>query len=146
MVSPETKQIVLGSGQGSKIEGGIMEFYYCEHCGALYVKANQVGNVTPVCCGEPTKKLTANTTDAAVEKHVPVVTREGNKISVVVGEAVHPMEENHFITMIAAVQGDKVQSVALKPGEEPKAEFFVEDGPVTVYEHCNKHGLWKAEA
>ena len=45
MVSPETKQIVLGSGQGSKIEGGIMEFYYCEHCGALYVKANQVGKM-----------------------------------------------------------------------------------------------------
>lgn len=123
-----------------------MDFYFCEHCGALYVKANKVGQATPVCCGEETQKLEANTKDAVVEKHVPVVTREGNKISVVVGEVIHPMEENHFIDLIAVVQGEKYQSVALKPGQEPKAEFLVEDGPITVYEHCNKHGLWKAEA
>ena len=56
------------------------------------------------------------------------------------------MEEDHYIDMIAVEQGNKLQSVALKPGQEPKAEFLVEDGPVTVYEHCNKHGLWKTEA
>ena len=33
---------------------------------------------------ENLKNLKANTTDAAVEKHVPVVTQEGNKITVAV--------------------------------------------------------------
>ena len=33
---------------------------------------------------ENLKSLKANTTDAAVEKHVPVVTQEGNKVTVVV--------------------------------------------------------------
>ena len=123
-----------------------MKFYFCKHCGTLLVKANQVGGCTPVCCGEQTTELKANTTDAAKEKHVPVATREGNTLKVVVGSTIHPMEEDHYIDMIAVEQGNKLQSVALKPGEEPKAEFLVEDGPVTVYEHCNKHGLWKAEA
>ncbi len=123
-----------------------MDFYYCHKCGALYIKANEIGEATPVCCGEETEKLVANSTDAAQEKHVPVPTREGNKVSVVVGSVPHPMEEVHWIDLIAVVQGSKVQSVALKPGDEPKAEFTVDDGPVTVYAHCNKHGLWVAEA
>ena len=33
---------------------------------------------------ENLKSLKANTTDAAVEKHLPVVTQEGNKITVAV--------------------------------------------------------------
>ena len=39
--------------------------------------------------------LNANTSDAATEKHVPVVTIDGNKVSVIVGEVVHPMLEEH---------------------------------------------------
>ena len=123
-----------------------MKFYFCKHCGTLLVKANQDGGCIPVCCGEQTTELKANTTDAAKEKHVPVATREGDTLKVVVGSTIHPMEEDHYIDMIAVEQGNKLQSVALKPGQEPKAEFLVEDGPVTVYEHCNKHGLWKTEA
>lgn len=123
-----------------------MVFYFCNKCGALYVKANQVGDATPVCCGEETQVLTANTTDAAQEKHVPVVTREGNKVKVVVGEVEHPMAEDHWIDMIAVEQDGVLQTKALKPGEKPEAEFYVGEGPVVAYEHCNKHGLWKAEA
>lgn len=40
---------------------------------------------------ENLKNLKANTTDAAVEKHVPVVTQEGNKITVAVSSVEHPM-------------------------------------------------------
>ena len=46
---------------------------------------------------ENLKNLKANTTDAAVEKHVPVVTQEGNKITVAVSSVEHPMLPEHYI-------------------------------------------------
>lgn len=90
--------------------------------------------------------LEADTTDAAQEKHVPEIKREGNKVEVVVGSVEHPMEEKHYIQFIALAQGEKVQIQHLNPGDAPKATFTVEDGPVVVYEYCNLHGLWKNEA
>ena len=48
-----------------------MKFYRCEHCGNVITHFVDSG-VPVVCCGEPMKELTPNTTDAAVEKHVPV--------------------------------------------------------------------------
>lgn len=116
-----------------------MDFYQCEKSGVVFYRLNDAE------CDGP-KKLEANTTDAAQEKHVPEVKREGNKLDVQVGSVPHPMEEDHYIQFIGVVQGDKAQFVSLKPGQEPKASFQVEEGPATVYEFCNKHGLWKAEA
>ena len=124
-----------------------MEFkvYHCEQCGNLVVKAvDQTENL--VCCGEDMKLLEADTVDAAKEKHVPAVERDGNKVSVQVGEVEHPMDDDHYITNIFVVQGEKVQIAYLKPGDAPKAEFTVDEGAATVYEFCNIHGLWKAEA
>lgn len=123
----------------------MVRFFVCEECGSLVAKVNDA-KPTPVCCGQPMKELKANTVDAAKEKHVPVIEREGNKVHVEVGSTLHPMEEDHWIEIIALVQGDKVQIQTLKPGDEPKADFLAEEGPVTAYEFCNKHGLWKAEA
>ena len=56
-----------------------MKFYRCEHCGNVITHFVDSG-VPVVCCGEPMKELTPNTTDAAVEKHVPVVKVEDNKV------------------------------------------------------------------
>lgn len=97
------------------------------------------------CIGDALKELKVGTVDAALEKHVPVVERAGNTVTVKVGSVAHPMEEKHYITFIALVQGNKTQRVDLKPGMEPVAVFTVEDGPVTVYEYCNLHGVWSAE-
>lgn len=120
-----------------------VEFYRCEKCGnivALIIK----GGGKLVCCGQEMTKLTANTTDAAQEKHVPVVTRDGGKIKVAVGSTPHPMLEEHYIQWVALVSGDQVEIRYLHPGQEPKAEFpEVKSG--TVYEYCNLHGLWKAD-
>lgn len=120
-------------------------FFECQHSGtAVELLFEGEGQLT--CCGEPMKELVAGTTDAAKEKHVPAVTREGNVVKVQVGTVKHPMAEDHYIPFIAVVQGNKVQRVNLKPGEEPVATFTVDDGPVEVYEYCNKHGLWMTEA
>lgn len=121
-------------------------FYRCETCGNLVMKVHDGGGQL-VCCGSPMTELKANSTDAATEKHVPAVTRDGNAIKVQVGSTPHPMLEEHYIMWIAAVQeGKRAQIAYLKPGGEPKAEFAICDGPVEVYEYCNLHGLWIANA
>ena len=65
-------------------------FMICKHCGNIIGMIHDAG-VKPVCCGEPMTELVANTTDAATEKHVPVVEVEGNEVRVKVGSAPHPM-------------------------------------------------------
>ena len=66
------------------------KFYRCDICGNL-VELIEDGGGELVCCGEPMRLLEANTTDAATEKHVPVCTRDGNALHVVVGSVAHPM-------------------------------------------------------
>ncbi len=51
-----------------------MEFklYRCAHCGNIVFKVVDKG-VPIMCCGEKMQELIPNTTDAATEKHVPMV-------------------------------------------------------------------------
>jgi len=122
-----------------------MKFFRCEHCGNIVAMVRESG-VPVVCCGEPMKPLLPNTTDAAHEKHVPVFTREGERVTVAVGSVAHPMLENHYIEWIALQTKSGNQRKALKPGDEPKAVFLVPEGDeiVAAYAYCNLHGLWKA--
>ncbi|MEG0291976.1 MAG: desulfoferrodoxin family protein [Anaerovoracaceae bacterium] len=121
------------------------KFLKCAHCGNIVGMIHDSG-VPVVCCGEPMNELVANTTDAATEKHVPVVSVEGNKVTAVVGEVAHPMLPEHFIQWIYLETENGGQRKVLAPGVEAKAEFVLEnDKPVAVYEYCNLHGLWKKE-
>ena len=124
-----------------------MEFYRCRHCGNIIAYANKSG-VKVMCCGEEMGLLTENTTDAAMEKHVPVIKREGMKVEVTIGSVEHPMEEKHYIQWIALETKNGNQRVILHPGDKPQAVFYVaeDDGVIKAYEYCNLHGLWsKAE-
>ncbi len=122
----------------------IHEIYVCKHCGNV-TEMLFTGGAQLVCCGEDMQLQAENTVDAAKEKHVPVVTINGNQAAVAVGSVAHPMEEKHFIMWIEIQQGDKLQRVMLKPGQEPKAVFTIEEGvPVVAREYCNIHGLWKS--
>ena len=91
---------------------------------------------------EDFQELKANTQDAAVEKHVPVVSFEENKMVVRVGSVEHPMGEEHYIMWIAVVSGDCVQIQNLNPGDQPVASFTKVEN-AEVYAYCNLHGLWK---
>ncbi len=96
----------------------------------------------------PAVELVADTTDAALEKHVPAVMAKDGKLEVQVGEVAHPMLDTHYITNIWVEFPDgTVEKKTLAPGEAPVAEFDVKDvhGKVKVYEYCNLHGLWKKE-
>jgi superoxide reductase len=123
-----------------------LEFYKCLHCGNVAIKVYD--KKPPLsCCGEKMAKLEANTTDAAQEKHVPVVTVEGDVVKAVVGSVAHPMTEEHLIAFIVLETKKGYQVANLSAGETPEATFAVAQGdvPVAVYEYCNLHGLWKAE-
>jgi superoxide reductase len=120
-----------------------IEFYRCEKCGNIVVKIKNGGG-TLTCCGEAMKKLSANTTEASLEKHVPAVTREDGRIKVTVGSTLHPMLPEHHIEWIALVSGERVEFKFLQPGEEPAA-VFEEAESGSIYEYCNLHGLWKTD-
>lgn len=119
--------------------------YECDICKNLVYLLHD-GKGKMVCCNTPMTKLEAGSEDASQEKHVPAPTRNGNVLDVVVGSVEHPMIPVHYITWIAAVQGDHVQFAHLTPDDEPKASFNIKPGDVRVYAHCNLHGLWSAEA
>ena len=122
-----------------------MKFYQCSHCKNIITYVDNKG-VPVMCCGEKMQDLVLGTVDAALEKHVPVVEKDGNKVSVKVGSVTHPMLEEHYIVFIAIETKNGSQIKYLKPGEEPAAEFVLADGDefVAAYEYCNLHGLWKA--
>lgn len=127
--------------------GKIMElkYYICETCGKIIAIMNNK-KVPTMCCGKQMKELIPGTTDAAVEKHVPVVTQEGNKVIVSVGEVAHPMLPEHFIEWISIQTKEGYQIKELHPGDEPKAVFAMDDTDefVSAFAYCNLHGLWKA--
>lgn len=92
--------------------------------------------------------ITENTTDAAVEKHVPVISRDGQKVIVHVGCVDHPMIDVHYIEWIALETAAGVQIKFLRPQDAPQAIFYLpEDAAVgKAYAYCNLHGLWSANA
>lgn len=124
-----------------------LKFYVCKHCGNLAVMAKDSG-VRPSCCGEAMQELVANTTDAAQEKHVPVIAKNGDAVEVSVGSAAHPMADVHWIEFVALETSRGMQMRALHSGEEPRAEFCLapDEELLAAYAYCNLHGLWKAEA
>jgi len=122
-----------------------MKFYICKHCGNIVAMVKESG--APIsCCGEKMTEIIPGTTDAAVEKHVPVIEVNGNIVTINVGEVVHPMIPEHYIEWIAISTNKGNQRKLLKPGEEPKACFALCEGEQVeaAYAYCNLHSLWKA--
>lgn len=118
------------------------DIYRCNVCGHIIeiVKAS-AGQL--VCCNQPMEILKENSTDAAKEKHVPVVekTKEGFKVKI--GSVPHPMEEKHYIQWIEIIADEVSYKKFLKPGDKPEAEFCVKAKSIIAREYCNLHGLWK---
>ncbi len=122
-----------------------LEVYRCNVCGNI-VMVLHGSHGQLVCCNQPMELLKENTTDAAYEKHVPVIEKIEGGFKVKVGSVPHPMEEKHYIEWIELQADGKSYLQFLKPGEAPEAVFKVEAEKVTAREYCNLHGLWKAEA
>jgi len=122
-------------------------FFHCSECDGIVTR--EIGSKDqPMCKGKPMEKLVPQIADSTKEKHVPVITIEGDKVTVIVGSTPHPMVEKHYITRIHLVTSKGMKHKLLTPeDEEAIAHFKLEDGEKVegAYEYCNLHGLWYAE-
>lgn len=121
-----------------------MKFYKCNVCGNVVDLIVKGGGVL-VCCNQSMELLVAKEQEAGSEKHLPVVSVEGNKVIVKVGSIAHPMEEAHHIEFIVIKYNDQVERRNLKYTDKPEAEFIINEefSEMEIYEYCNLHGLWK---
>ncbi len=121
-----------------------VKFYRCETCGQIVAIVKQTG-APLVCCGKPRKEIVAGTTDASLEKHVPVYEVKDGKVKVTVGAVEHPMTEEHYIEWVLLQTKFGNQRKTLKPGGEPRVCFSICEGDEieAVYAYCNLHSLWK---
>ena len=121
------------------------KFFICNHCKNIIGMIESSG-VPVVCCGEKMAELKAGAVEASREKHIPVVTVEGNTVEVCVGSVTHPMAEEHYISWVYLKTDKGGQRKCLKPGDAPTVKFaLAEEKPIAVYAYCNLHGLWVAE-
>lgn len=93
------------------------------------------------------KKLEPNTVEASFEKHIPVVSRDNDTLTIKVGSVEHPMTAEHYIKYIFVVYDGYVIRRELKPLDKPKLTVNVNKDieNVEVYAYCNLHGLWKID-
>ncbi len=120
------------------------KIYFCENCGNVVESLCDGKSI--ICCGNKMVELQPNTTGASTEEHVPVIKKEGSKVTVSVGEAPHPMDSEEHILFIEVLAGDKVLRHDFKEGDD-KAEalFLVEEGvPVKARAYCDLDGLWES--
>ena len=121
------------------------KFYICEHCGNIIGVIHNAG-VPMMCCGQKMTKLEAGVVEASHEKHIPVVTVEGNTVRVNVGSVTHPMSEEHHIAWVYLQTNRGGQRKCLDVTGAPEVTFALADEtPVAVYAYCNLHGLWKTD-
>lgn len=122
-----------------------IRFYVCEHCGNIVGLIHNAG-VPMMCCGQKMTELVPNTEEASVEKHLPVVSVDGDKVYVEIGSAPHPMVEEHHIVWVYLQTDRGGQRKCLEIGSEPKVTFALTDEkPLAVYAYCNLHGLWRTD-
>ena len=123
-----------------------LEFYKCDVCGN-FVEVVLSGAGELVCCNQPMVLQVPNTTDASGEKHVPFFVKQDDELEIRIGQATHPMTEEHYITFIEVNSKDEryVKRKYLYPGDEPEFTLKCYDvGNLTAREFCNLHGLWEA--
>lgn len=121
------------------------KFFICEQCGNLIGMINDSG-VPMMCCGEEMRKLEPGVVEASHEKHIPVVTVDGNIVTVTIGSVEHPMVEEHHIVWVYLQTDRGGQRKCLEVGKKPTVNFALADEkPVAAYAYCNIHGLWKTE-
>lgn len=112
----------------------------CKKCGALVKVLNDCNcnGCGIICCDDAMEVLKPNSTDAAIEKHVPVVEKVNDTLKVSVN---HVMDEEHYIEWILYVSDNSDEIVYFKPGDKAEALFNYK-GKSKVYAYCNKHDLW----
>lgn len=124
-----------------------VNFYLCPHCGniAMLVEDHKV---PMFCCGQKMEVMQPNTTEAAFEKHLPVITLSEGAAQVTVGDVLHPATAEHHIGWLYLATNLGGQYRKLDPLAAPTASFALVEGETVqaAYGYCNLHGLWVTEA
>ncbi len=122
------------------------KFFICEKCGNLVGMINESG-VPMMCCGQKMTRIEAGVVEASREKHIPVVSFEGNTVAVTIGSVEHPMTAEHSILWVYLQTDKGGQRKCLEVGKAPVVTFALteDEKPVAAYAYCNLHGLWKTE-
>jgi len=121
----------------------LLQVYQCQVCGNM-VEVIRARAGALMCCKQNMTLLEENSTDAAQEKHVPVIEETDAGVLVKVGSVAHPMTKEHFIEWIEVNADGRSCREFLSPNDAPEAVFQVDAGDITAREFCNLHGLWKA--
>ena len=135
----------------------------CKVCGYIAING-RAPDKCPVCGAPKTsfekKEVIKTAQDEAKlsEKHTPVITvvkqcgliPEGcQDVHVNVGEVLHPMLPEHYITTLDFyIDNEFLARVHLTPEKlNPAAALHlkVKSGKLSVIEHCNLHGAWIKE-
>ena len=120
------KELIIKKCQTCLAKVRILKDCNCNNCGIT-------------CCNKPMVEEVTNSTEASVEKHLPVFKVIDNKIYVVIN---HVMEEEHYIEWIMYVTDEKEELVYIKDKAEVTFDYIAKG---SIYSYCNKHGLWKID-
>lgn len=117
----------------------MLKFYQCEECKKVIISKEELALAG-------WKEVIPCSTEAAVEKHVPVVTKKCKQVKIDVGSVAHPMSEEHLIEWVAIETEQGYQVKYLTANGAPVSAFTLADNDkfVAAYAYCNLHGLWKA--
>lgn len=140
-----------------------MRILRCDYCGNIVIFQRDSA-MTPSCCGKKMTLLVPSVDDRFSEKHVPVIIEEkeasrtdrcngtrfskkgccDSYVTVKVGAAQHPMDDDHYIEWIMLETNCGVYTRYLEPEDAPEATFCFCKGEkaVRAYAYCNLHGLW----
>ncbi|WP_292812018.1 desulfoferrodoxin family protein [Methanobrevibacter sp.] len=115
----------------------------CEECGSI-IQVLAIGDENA--CNDHMLAIPVQTEGEKSPKHKPVVEIDGDKVTVKVGEAAHPMDDDHYIQFLIVEAGDEQYAKCFKPGDVAEATFTVNDASdVKACAFCNLHGLWASE-
>ena len=122
-----------------------VQFFICNHCGNIIAMIIDRG-IPIKCCGENMQEITAESSEGAQEKHIPIYHIDGETVTVSVGEVAHPMTPEHYINWVCIETEEGFQLKNLTPDMSPKVSFSLtkDDKVKSVYAFCNLHSLWKA--
>lgn len=109
------------------------KFYVCPVCGNLL---QSTGNAVVSCCGITLPALEAEEANAPHNITIELVEDE-HFVSIL-----HPMTKQHYISFVAFVTCDRVQTVKFYPEGNAETRLSLRGGGY-LYWYCNRHGLFK---
>ena len=109
------------------------KFYVCPVCGNILYST---GNAVISCCGITLPPLEAETPD---DDHTITIEQVEDEHFITVR---HSMTKQHFISFLAFVTTDRIQTVKFYPEGNAQTRLQLR-GKGYLYYYCNRHGLYR---